>query len=137
MTIYALLIEWNPETGIRAGNINPQDPNLKCSGWQNMEVNPALELRIIEDNRDTSQYKEIKGVTILEGRDEINTTINNNFPAKILIEDELLYTEHFKEQINDKQIKISTLPDDRIERLKILKNKYHIKGIQEIKPNTI
>ena len=130
----ALLIEWNPSSGKRAGNINPRDANLRCNGWQNMDVTPALELRLIEDNRDVRQYKGIEGVTIIEGIDQINAAIDANFPSKIIIEDELLYTEHFKEQIEDKSIKIKDLPDNRTERLKELKDKYHIKGIVEQEP---
>lgn len=90
----ALLIEWNQNTGKRAGNINPKDPKLQCYGWQNMDVTPAIELRVVED--------------------------------------ELLYSEHFKEQIGDKKIKITDLSDDKQKRLKELKEKYHIKGIKEI-----
>ena len=130
----ALLIEWNPSTGERAGNINPRDPKLQCHGWQNMDITPAVELRVIEDDRDISQYEGIEGITVLNGRDEINTAIDANFPSKISIEDELLYTEHFKEQIGDKKIKITDLPDDRQKRLRELKNTYKIKGIKETEP---
>ena len=134
----ALLIEWEPHTGKRAGNINPKkDQNLRCNGWQNMDVIPAIELRLIEDNRDTSQYERIEGITVLNGRTEINNAIDTNFPAKITIEDELIYTEHVKEQISDKKIKISDLQDDMTKRLKELKDIYHIKGIRETKPQKV
>ena len=133
----ALLIEWNQNTGKRAGNINPRDPNLRCHGWQNMDVEPAIELRLVEDNRDMSKYEGIDGVTILNGKDEINTAIDDNFPSKISIEDELIYSEHFKEKIKDKKIKIDNLPDDREERLKELKVKHNIKGIIERKPQKV
>ena len=128
----ALLIEWNQNTGERAGNINPKDPKLQCYGWQNMDVTPAIELRVVEDDRDMIQYEGVSGVTILQGGNEINTAIDDNFPSKILIEDELLYSEHFKEQMGDKKIRITDLPDDRQERLKELKEIYHIKGIKVI-----
>lgn len=133
----ALLIEWDPNTGKREGNINPKDPNLQCHGWQNMDVIPAVELRLVEDERDMVQYEGIPGVYLLEDKDAINAAIDANFPSKITIEDDLLYTEHFKEQIGDKKIKIKELPDDRTERLKELKNKYGIKGIKEIKPQKV
>lgn len=134
----ALLIEWNQRTGVRAGNINPKkDQQLLCHGWQNMEVDPAIELRTIEDDRDMSQYEGVQGITILIGKEAINNAIDANFPSKISIEDDLLYTEHFKEQIGDKKIKIKELPDDRTERLKELKNKYGIKGIKEIEPQKV
>lgn len=130
----ALLIEWTPNTGERAGGVDPRDPKLQCHGWQNMDVTPAIELRVVEDDRDLSQYEGVEGVTVLNGRDEINTAIDANFPPKISIEDELLYSEHFKEQIGDKKIKITDLPDNREERLKELKEKHHIKGIKETEP---
>lgn len=128
----ALLIEWNPNTGKRAGDINPNDPKLQCYGWQNMDVSPAIELRIIEDDRDISQYEGIEGVTVLNGKDAINTAIDVNFPPKFAVDDELIYSEHFKLKLGE--IDISTLPDNREERLKVLKTNHSIKGIREIKP---
>lgn len=133
----ALLIEWNPSSGKRAGNINPRDVNLRCNSWQNMDVTPALELRLVEDDRDVSKYKGIEGVTILYGTDQINAAIDTNFPPKISIRDELIYTEHFKEKVRNNKIDIDKLPDDRNERLKELKNKYGIKEIIEIKPQKV
>lgn len=134
----ALLIEWNQSTGKRAGNINPKkDQNLICRNWQNMEVTPAIELRTVEDDRDMSQYKGVPGITILIGKEAINNAIDTNFTSKISIEDELIYSEHVKEQIGDKTININELPDDKTKRLKELKNKYHIKGIKEIKPQKV
>ena len=134
----ALLIEWDPSTGKRAGGINPKkDPNLRCNGWQNMDTIPAIELRLIEDERDISQYEGINGITVLNNKCEINTAIDDNFPSMFSIEDELIYSEHVKEQIGDKKIKITDLPDNRIERLKKLKDKYSIKGIREIKPQKV
>lgn len=129
----ALLIEWDPNTGKRAGNINPKDQNLRCSGWQNMDVTPAIELRLVEDE-EIGRYYTGEGVTVLRGKEEINAAIDANFPSKIVIEDKLMYEEHVKEQIGDKKIKIADLPDDRTKRLKELKDKYGIKGICEIKP---
>jgi hypothetical protein len=130
----ALLIEWDPSTGTRAGNINPNDPKLQCHSWQNMDMKPAIELRLVEDDRDLTEYEVIDGVTILSGKNEINAAIDANFPAKISIEDKLMYEEHVKEQIGNKKIKIDNLPDNRNKRLKELKDKYGIKGIKEIEP---
>lgn len=132
MTKRALLIEWDPSTGERAGNINPKDPKLRCNGWQNMDVSPAIELRLVEDDRDLLVYENADGITILNGRDEINEAIDINFTSKIVIEDELIYSEHIKSLRG--QLDISKLPDNREERLKDLKSKYGIKGIKEIEP---
>jgi len=131
----ALLIEWEPNTGKRAGGINPKDPNLRCHGWQNMGVIPAIELRVIEDDRDMSHYENIQGVTVLIGKDIINEAIEDNFPSKIKIDDELLYSEHIKSMRG--KLDISKLPDDKNERLKLLKSKHGIKGIREIKPHKV
>ena len=126
----ALLIEWEAN-GKRAGDINPKDPNLQCYGWQNQNVTPMLELRIVEDNRDLAHLEGIKGVTILIGKEAINQAIDNNFPPKIFIQDKLFFEEHVKEQLSKGALKISELPDDYTERLKKLKNVHHIKGIVE------
>ena len=125
----ALLIEWDIDTGDRAGSINPHDPKLFCRGWQNMDVSPAVELRLVMDDRDMQQYEGVGGVTVLIGKDVINAVIDANFPSKISIEDELIYSEHLKSKRG--KIDIDKLPDDRTERLKVLKTKYKIKGIVE------
>ena len=130
----ALLIEWDPPTGKRAGDINPRDPKLWCNAWQNMDVTPAIELRLVEDDRDMAQYEDIEGITVLNGKDEINTAIDANFLSKFVIEDELIYTEHVKSKINDKKLDIDKLPNDRTARLKELKNKHGVKGLKEIEP---
>jgi len=133
----ALLIEWDQSTGKRAGGVNPRDVHLRCNGWQNMDVTPAIELRLVDDDRDLSIYNGVDGVTVLTSVDEINTVIDANFPSKIVIEDELLYSEHFKSKINGNEINIDELSDDRTERLLELKNTHGVKGIKEIKPQKV
>ena len=81
-TTTALLVEWNPITGKRAGNIDPNDPKLQCYGWQTWEEEPALELRLVEDNRNISQYENTEGVTIIRGTKAINECIADNFPPR-------------------------------------------------------
>lgn len=130
----ALLIEWEQHTGKRAGGINPKDQNLRCNGWQNMDVEPALEIRLVEDDRDLSKYDTVNGVTVLIGKDAINNMIDAHIPSIISIQDELIYSEHVKEKIKGNSIKIDDLPDDRTERLKILKKTHGVKGIIERKP---
>jgi hypothetical protein len=83
----AILIEWDQNTGKRAGNVDPRDKNMFCRGWQNMDVTPAVELREILDGRDTSQYDGVKGITVLEGSDAINDAIELNFPSKFVIDE--------------------------------------------------
>ena len=74
----ALLIEWDRSTGKRAGGVNPRDPKLQCYGWQNTDVEPSIEIRLVEDDRDLSQYEGVKGVTILTGIEAINQAIDDN-----------------------------------------------------------
>lgn len=131
----ALLVEWDPNTGDRAGNINPRDKHLRCNGWQNMDITPSIELRLVEDDRDLSIYDDVDGVTILNGTDVINEVIVANFSSMMTVNDEMIYTEHIKSKRG--KIDIDSLPDDRNARLEVLKNKYHVKGISEIKPNLV
>ena len=74
----ALLIEWDESTGKRAGGVNPRDPKLQCYGWQNTDVKPSVEIRLVEDDRDLSQYEGVTGVTILTGVEAINQAIDDN-----------------------------------------------------------
>jgi len=131
----ALLIEWDPSTGIRAGNINPKDPKLRCNGWQNMDVSPAIELRLVEDDRDLQQYETVNGVTVLQSSTEINAAIDANFPSKMVIDDEIIYAAHVKKIADN--LNFDSIPDDKTQRLKHLKNKYNIRGVKEIKPQKV
>ena len=94
----ALLIEFDLSTGKRAGDIRPKDKNLPCHGWQDLESEPAREIRVIEDDRDMSQYEGISGVTILNGETEINQAINNIVPERYFVQDEQLFLEHLRQR---------------------------------------
>jgi len=126
----ALLIEWKSD-GSRAGGINPKDPKLQCYGWQNMDVFPMIELRIVEDDRDLSQLSGVSGVTIIEGKESINNAIDYNFPPRYYIQDEFIYQEHFKQKNKtpETSIIIDELPIDMQDRLKELMDTYNLNGI--------
>jgi len=94
----ALLIEVDFETGKRAGNINPRDPGLHCRGWQRLDSKPGLEIRLVEDDRDISQYAGVPGVTVLEGTDAINAAIQNKFPPTYTVVDSALLLAHLRER---------------------------------------
>ena len=126
----ALLIEWE-RNGHRAGDINNKDAKLQCHGWQNMDVVPMLELRVVVDNRDLECLRGVPGVTVIEGKDAINQAIDEHFPPKYHLQDVFLYQEHFKQKgkKTGTEIDIDTLPDNYQERLKVLKDTHGLKGI--------
>ncbi|MBA7622250.1 hypothetical protein ES703_29624 [subsurface metagenome] len=93
-----LLIEFDLRTGERAGGINPRDNKLQCYGWQNLESKPALEIRVVEDDRDLSQYNGVPGVTILEDKAAINAAIQAHIPNRYSILDMTLVLAHVKEK---------------------------------------
>jgi len=72
----ALLIEFDPMTGKRAGNISPTDPGLVCIA-QDLESFPCREIRLVVDGRNVKQYEGISGVTIIRGRDAINSMVDS------------------------------------------------------------
>ena len=134
----ALLIEWE-RNGRRAGNINNRDVNLECRSWQNMDVTPQLELRLVNDDRDLSVYEGVDGVTVILGAEAINAAIDEHFPTQYSLQDEFLYQEHFKQK-NKKagsEIDIEGLPDDMQGRLKILKEIHGLKGIMKKERNHV
>ena len=128
----ALLVEFNGKTGKRAGNINPNDPKLQCYGWQDLEVHPPIEIRIIEDNRNVSQYEGIEGVTVLSNKTEINKAIDDYIPIRYGIENEVLFQEHLRE----KKVKLDKIEGNTKDILREL-FKQGIKGMLEHKPNKV
>ena len=127
----ALLIEFDVNTGKRAGGIDPNDPKLQCYGWQNLEVIPQLEIRVIEDERDPSQYESIKGVTILSGTTEINKAIRKYMgsQSRYLVEVEAL----FKLSIEQRGIELKSYGN--VNAQEILKSLYKegVAGIRRVK----
>lgn len=120
----ALLIEFNSRTGIRAGNISPRDKNLFCFGHQNLSINPAIEIRVIMDNRSTDIYEGIKGVTVLHSNVEIDKAIDNNMIPMYKIDEFITGTD-----MKERNIKFSDLKgESRKEIAKELKE-LGIKGI--------
>lgn len=126
----ALLIEFNKHTGKRAGNINPRDEGLFCFGHQNLDVTPALEIRIIKDGRILTQYENTPGVTILNDDAAIDAAIDDYIEKENYgIENEILFKTHLEQRniiLDDVE------GDSMIEVLKNLK----IAGIKGIKKHT-
>ncbi len=127
----ALLIEVDFVTGKRAGNINPRDSNLPCYGWQDLER--GLEIRLVEDDRDLSQYEGVAGVTVLDGKESINQSIIDTVPTKYAIKDKELLIAHLKE----KNILLDTLVGKTLDTQAETLFKQGFAGIVERKPNLV
>jgi len=129
----ALLIEVNFSTGKRAGNINPRDPKLRCYGWQNLDSDPGLEIRLVEDDRDLSSLAGVAGITILEGKQSINDAIIANIPAKYAVKDSYLMVEHMKA----KGISLDTLASKNQNQIAEELFAKGVAGITERKPKLV
>lgn len=129
----ALLIEFDLKTGKRAGNINPKDPKLPCYGWQDLEREPAIEIRLVDDDRDLSSLEGVAGVTVLEGKDAINQAITANIPVKYAVKDKELLLAH----LGKKGISLDTLAGKTLDKAaKELFDK-GLAGIVERKPKLV
>lgn len=111
----ALLIEVNFRTGERAGGVwgyvngqKKRDAGLVCHGWQDTDA--GLELRLITDDRDTTQYEGIEGLTVLDGEAAIEAAIATHFTKEddYSIKSDVLVAE----SIRQKNINISDLTPD-------------------------
>jgi len=97
----ALLIRFDGETGVRPGGINPRvNQGLLCPpGWQNLDVEPAVEIRMVDDGVDVSQYEGVEGITVLEGEAAINKAVKANIVlTHYIITDEALMLAHVLEK---------------------------------------
>lgn len=105
--IYGLKIQVDFQTGKRAGNIDPRDPGLVIHPhWQN--VDEGCEVRVIEDDRNVEQYRNIPGVELLKGEIAINTAIQSMHRERYAIKHEQLLIE----SIRQKKIDITGLTPD-------------------------
>lgn len=129
----ALLIEFNLKTGERAGGIDPRDNKLQCYGWQNLEATPALEIRIVEDDRDLSSYAGIEGVTILEGKAAINDAIQAHIPTRYSIQDMSLVLEHARQ----KGLSLDRFVGKNLNEIAKEAIENRLAGVVEVKPQLI
>ena len=129
----ALLIEFDLRTGKRAGNINPKDPKLPCYGWQNLDQEPAVEIRLVEDGRDLSSLVGVAGVTILEDKIAINQAIKANIPTQYVIDNETLLLAHLKE----KGISLDSLAGKRRDEVAKILFAQGIAGVREKEPRLL
>lgn len=76
----ALKIQFDVETGRRAGDIDPRDPGLRArgAGWQMInrrEPGECWEIREVLDDRDVEKYRAVEGVEVLEGRRQVEEAL--------------------------------------------------------------
>ena len=129
----ALLIEFDLRTGKRAGDINPRDPKLLCHGWQDLESEPAIEIRLVEDDRDLVGYGGVAGVTVLDGAVAINEAIIANIPVKYAVKDKELLLAHLRE----KGISLNTLAGKTLDKAAKELFAKGLAGIVERKPKLV
>lgn len=137
--VIGILVEWDGRTGQRAGAVNPRDPNLPCRpDWQNMDVTPHLEIRILKNEKDLPKYQNTPGITILMGEEAINDALDEYFPPKLIISDEFLFQQHVKQKLQKGDLDLDKFSDgiNMEGNLPYLK-KQGIKGISEKGPEKL
>jgi len=111
----ALEIQVNFSTGERAGGIDPRDPGLECHPtWQNLDE--GIEIRIIKDGRDVEQYRNIPGITVLEGAEAINARIKEIKPTTYAVANEALFNLSLQ-RIDISDIDPTLPPEKQLEEL--------------------
>jgi len=98
----ALLIQFDVSRGDRGGRpagVRAKDPALQCYGWQDLESTPQIEIRVIEDDRDISQFegRETEGIKVLYTDKEIQSEIDK-LPARFDVENSDLFQAHIKQK---------------------------------------
>lgn len=129
----ALLIEFDVSTGKRPADIRSNDPGLWCYSWQKLDVEPALEIRIIQDDRDIAQYENVPGITILEGDVAINAAIDALELERYSIDNEVLFRASMEQKGIDLGVYEGWKPAD------IFKDLYNRKvlGIRKTSPKKV
>lgn len=114
----ALLIEVDYRSGRRAGGVNPRDENLQSYGWQSLpnQPGPNVEIRVVEDDRGLSDYEGVEGVTVLRGREEINTAIEENIPPNYDVGER----EQVRRWADRRGIDLNNLPNNPYDRKEAL-----------------
>ncbi len=126
----ALLIEFNIESGKRAGDLKIKgNLDLFCHrGWQELDTIPAREIREVKDGRDISQYETIDGITPLYTNEEIRQALEQYIDPRYKIDNESL----FQMSIDSKGIDVNDIDVPSTQEL--LEELYDrgVKGIKKI-----
>jgi len=110
----ALKIKVDFKSGKRAGGINPRDPNLYTLA-QNLE--DGYEIRLVLDDKDIEQYRNVPGIEVIEGIDAIDRAIIELLPNDeqyLFARDDLLVQTSIlaKHQDPNDPFYVSQIPDD-------------------------
>jgi len=108
----ALIIKFDPFTGERAGGIDVRrDRGLFCMPmWQDLEH--GIEMRLILDDRDIEQYRNIPGVEVVEGKTAINAKVRELFKPRYSV----LQPELFKISV-ERMLTDGRLSEDELKAL--------------------
>lgn len=118
-------------TGERAGGIDPRKKGLIClSLWQ--DVDAGIEMRLVIDDRDTTQYEDVDGITVHRGAKAINKRVSQLFKTRFSIVNADLFRESIK-NIDLGDIDPNLDPN---EQLRICKDKKAL-GIKAQNPSTV
>jgi len=114
----ALLVEVDFTTGWRAGGVDPRDPNLQSYGWQSLPEAPGKdhEIRVVEDDRDLSDYEGVDGVEVIHGVGDINKAIEEHIPPNYTVGDR----DDVREWARRNDVDLSDFPNQPHERRKAL-----------------
>lgn len=130
----ALFVEVDFRTGERAGEIDPKDENLQCYNWQSLPSDDGddVELRLVEDDRDLSQYEDVDGVTVLEGKEAINQKIKEMSPddGEWFISSEVMFNTYIQSQ----NVDIDQYPEEEQAMLEQMAND-GVRGIEYNEPD--
>jgi len=135
----ALVIKFNPETGERPiplfeiapgqfskkpefkpGQPHRTDFGLFCmSLWQDLKR--GIEMRLVMDDRDISQYRGVSGVEVIEGKDAINAKVKELFKPRHAIVNSELFRESLRALLEAGKVTLDELapltPEDQLKLL--------------------
>jgi len=137
----ALVIKTDFESGRRACNLDPFDPNLYCI-YQNIEKGIEIRLIINQNMIDyyINKYKDCKGIKIIEGIekiDEIIEKLEKSTKPQYMITDQGLFIGTLLAKLldNNEKNKITKILNETKDENEILEKlqKEGVKGIGRIK----
>jgi len=116
----ALVIKFDPQTGYRPiPSIAPRHTNraLFCMPmWQDVER--GIEMRLILDDRDIEQYRNIPGVEVVEGKTAINAKARQLFKPRYSVASPELFKISVERMLTDGRLREDELrplkPEDQL-----------------------